>query len=133
MIIPPELAAEWGAGHKAVRGTIAGKPFRGSVSRGEGVLRMAVPAELRELAGVRRGDTVEVEIERDTDPRPWILPIELREVFAENPGLEERYKQLPPSQRRAWAAYIDAAKQPETRIRRARQAPGGIRARKFPG
>ena len=36
LIIPDDLAAEWGAGQKAVRGTLSGKPFRGTVSRGGG-------------------------------------------------------------------------------------------------
>ena len=132
LIIPPELAAAWGAGQKAVRGTISGKPFRGTVSRGEGVLRMPVPRDLREQAGVRCGDTVEVVIELDTDPRPLKLPDELRAVFDDNPEVAGLYDQLPPSHRRAWATYVDDAKRPETRMRRARKAPDGIRAREFP-
>lgn len=132
LIIPPELAAEWGAGPKAVRGTISGRPFRGTVSRGEGVLRMPVPRELREQAGVRSGDTVDVEIELDTDPRPIKLPDELRAVFEENPEVARLYDRLPLSQRRAWAAYVAEAKRAETRKRRAQKAPDGIRAREFP-
>lgn len=132
LIIPPELAAEWGAGQKAVRGTLSGKPFRGTVSRGEGVLRMSVPRDLREQAGVRCGDTVEVEIELDTEPRPLKLPDELRAIFDENPEVAGLYDRLPPSHQRAWAAYVDEAKRPETRIRRARRAPDGIRGRGFP-
>ena len=132
LVLPPELEVDWGAGRKAVRGTIAGTPFRGTVSRGEGVLRMPVPRELREEAGVRCGDTVEVVIELDTNPRPLELPDELRAVFDDDPAVAELYDQLPPSHRRAWATFVDEAKRPETRIRRARKAADGIRARQFP-
>lgn len=96
------------------------------------MLRMPVPRDLREQAGVRCGDTVEVEIELDTDPRPIKLPDELRCIFDANPEVTLLYDQLPPSYRRAWVTYVDEAKRPETRMRRARKAPDGIRHRKFP-
>lgn len=132
LVIPRELAGEWGAGQKAVCGTISGKPFRGTVSRGEGVLRMPVPRDLREQMGIACGDTVDVVIELDLAPRPMELPDELRAVFDGNPDVAALYEKLPPSHRRAWAAYVDEAKRPETRLRRARKAPDGIRAREFP-
>jgi len=132
LIIPPELAAEWGPGRKAVRGILSGTPFRGTASRSGGVLRMPVPRDLREQAGVRLGDTVDVAIELDTDPRPIALPDELRAVFNDNPEVGRLYLLLPPSHRRAWASYVEEAKRPETRRRRARKAPAGIRAREFP-
>lgn len=132
LVIPTELAAEWGAGQKAVRGTLAGSPFRGTVSRGEGVLRMPVPQQLREQAGVGAGDTVEVAIELDPEPRPVRLPEELRAVFADDPEVAALYERLPPAHRRAWATYVGEAKRPETRQSRARKASDGIRARAFP-
>jgi bifunctional DNA-binding transcriptional regulator/antitoxin component of YhaV-PrlF toxin-antitoxin module len=132
LIIPAALAAEWGPGQKAVRGTISGAPFRGTASRGEGELRVPIPKDLRERAGLATGDTVDVAIGLDPDPRPVELPHELRTVFSGHPEVARLFEQLPPSLRRAWAAYVEEAKRPETRIRRARMAPAGIRAREFP-
>jgi hypothetical protein len=132
VIIPPALATAWGSGPKAVCGTIAGIPFRGTVSRGEGLLRMPVPRALREQAELHAGDAVDVEIALDTDPRPINVPDELRRVFEDDPEAAELYDKLPPSHRRAWAAYVGEAKRPETRLRRALRAPDGIRARAFP-
>jgi Bacteriocin-protection, YdeI or OmpD-Associated/Domain of unknown function (DUF1905) len=132
LIIPPEVAKAWGTGPKAVRGTLAGRMFRGTASRGEGVLRMPVPRDLREKAGVRRGDTVEVAIALDTAPRPVDLPDELQAVLNADPEVAARYAALPPAHRRAWATYVAEARRPETRARRARKAPEGIRARAFP-
>jgi Domain of unknown function (DUF1905)/Bacteriocin-protection, YdeI or OmpD-Associated len=132
LVIPPDVAATWGAGQNAVRGTIAGHPFRGTASRGEGVLRVPIPRDLREQAGLRRGDTVEVALALDAKPRPVIVPDELRAVFRDDPEIAVLYDRLPPSCRRAWATYVAEAKQSVTRIRRAQRAPEGIRTRAFP-
>jgi hypothetical protein len=115
-----------------VRGTIAGAAFRSTISKGEGAFRFPVAREVREAAGVGVGDVVDVVIEVDTKPRPVDLPSELREVL-ETHDLRARFEELAPSQRRAWAQYVAEAKKSDTRIRRAREAPAGIRARRFPG
>jgi hypothetical protein len=133
LIIPADLAINWGPGRKAVRGTISGYAFRGTASRGEGTLRVPVPRDLREKAGLCRGDTVEVALKLDAGPRRIHLPDELRAVFKDDPEVAALYGKLPPSHRRAWATYVAEAKRPETRMRRARRAPDGIRARDFPG
>lgn len=130
--IPAELAVQWGAGQIAVRGTISGTTFRGTASRGEGQLRIPIARELRERAGVAIGETVDVTIELDPNPRPLSVPEELRAVFKHHPEVARLYDQLPQSLRRAWAAYVEKAKRPETRNRRAQKAPQGIRAREFP-
>lgn len=132
LVIPAELAVQWGAGQKAVRGTISGTTFRGTASRGEGQLRIPIPRELRERVGVAVGDTVDVAIELDPSPRPLSVPEELRAVFRDHPEVARLYEQLPPSIRRAWSAYVGEAKRPETRKRRAQKAPHGILAREFP-
>ena len=132
LVIPSGLATDWGPGQIAVRGTIAGTPFRATATRGDGVLRVPVPRALREEAGVRCGDTVHVAIEPDPDPRPVELPEELQAVLDADPEVAALYEKLPPSHRRAWATYVAEAKRPETRLRRARKAPAGIRARAFP-
>ncbi|MDX1394209.1 MAG: YdeI/OmpD-associated family protein [Gemmatimonadota bacterium] len=132
LVIPSELAADWGPGRVRVRGTIAGTAFRGTATPGEGVLRMPVPRALREEAGVRSGDAVEVALEKDPDPPTMTLPDELDAVLNADPEVAALYKELPPSCRRAWAKYVAEAKRPETRLRRARKAPDGIRARAYP-
>jgi len=132
VVVPPRIARALGAGPKPVRGTLAGVPFRGTVSRGEGVLRMPVPRDLRAAAGVACGDVVEVTMELDPEARPVELPSELRAVLAKDPKLAALYERLPPAHRRAWATYVAEGKRPETRERRAGKAPEGIRARAFP-
>lgn len=131
--LPAGVAEAWGSGPFEVRGTLAGVAFRGRVSRGEGVYRMPVPGPLRKQAGVRCGDKVQVAIELDPEPRPVEVPAELRKVLAEEPEVAALFERLPPSHRRAWTQHVGEAKRPETRERRARKAPAGIRAKRFPG
>jgi len=131
LIVPPDVARKWGPGQKAVRGTISGHAFQGTASRGEGALRVPIPRDFREKAGLGRGDTVEAALELDATPRPVHVPDELRAVFEEDAEVAALYDKLPPAHRRAWATYVAEAKRPETRIRRARRAPDGIRARDF--
>ncbi len=132
LIVPPEMAKNWGSGQKPVRGTISGHAFRGTASRGEGALRVPIPRELRDRAGLKRGDTVDVALELDADARQVHIPDELRAVFENDPEVAALYDNLPPAHRRAWAAYVDEAKRLETRMLRASKAPDGIRARAFP-
>jgi len=133
LVVPPDLATRWGAGPKAVRGTIAGHAFRGTASRGEGVMRVPIAREFRAATGLRCGDAVDVEMELDAEPRPVHVPEELQAVFRRDGALATLFEGLPPAHRRAWAAYVGDAKRPETRMRRAQRAPAGIRARAFPG
>lgn len=129
-----ELVVSWrGRAPFPVRGTLAGTPFRGTVTHGDGVWRMVVPRALREAAGLSLADPVEVAIELDPEPRPVDVPDELRAVLDEDADLASRFEALPPSHRRAWAMHVAEAKRPETRERRARQAVAGIRGRTFPG
>lgn len=132
LVIPRELAKAWGPGHKAVRGTIAGHPFQGTASRGEGALRVPIPKPLREAAGIRRGDAVEVTLELDQRLRTIEVPAELEAVFKKDPEAAALFDQLPPAHRRAWASWVAEAKRSETRERRAAKAPQGIRDRAFP-
>lgn len=132
IVFPTAVAKSWGPGAHPIRGTLAGTPFRGTASRGEGVLRMPVPHQLRDSAGVARGDQVTMTVEIDPDPRPVEVPDELRAVFREHPGLEAEFARLPPAHQRAWARYVGEAKRPETRERRADAALTGIRERSFP-
>jgi hypothetical protein len=132
LVVPPDVAMNWGPGQKAVRGSISGHEFRGIASRGEGALRVPIAREFREMAGLACGDTVDGTLELDVSPRPIQIPVELQVVLKDDSDAAALYEKLPPSLRRAWATYVAEAKRPETRRRRARRAPQGIRARAFP-
>lgn len=132
LVVPPDVATNWGPGQKVVRGSISGHEFRGTASRGEGSLRVPIARDFREMAGLACGDTVDVTLELDVSPRPAQVPVELQVVLKDDSDAAALYETLPPSLRRAWATYVAEAKYPETRRRRAQRAPAGIRARAFP-
>jgi hypothetical protein len=133
VVVPDHVVATLGSKRAQVRGTIGGVSFKGTVSLGEGVYRMPVPRDLQIKANIACGDRVQVVMEVDAKPRPVNIPPELKKVLAADRDLARRFEGLPPAHRRAWAAYVADAKRPETRIRRAAQAPDGIRNKAFPG
>ena len=132
VLIPSRVATNWGPGQKAVRLSISGYTLRGTASRGEGVIRVPLPRDFRELAQIRCGDLVEVALEPDPAPRRVHVPAELSAVLRDHPEIKGLYEKLPASMRRAWAMYVAGAKLAETRVRRAGRAANGIRARAYP-
>jgi Bacteriocin-protection, YdeI or OmpD-Associated/Domain of unknown function (DUF1905) len=132
VVIPTRLATDWGPGQKAVRVSVAGYTLLGTASRGEGVMRVPLPRDFREMARLSCGDTVEIALEADLAPRRAHVPAELQAVLSSDPEIRGLYGELPPSMRRAWATYVAEAKHSETRVRRASRAADGIRARSYP-
>jgi uncharacterized protein YdeI (YjbR/CyaY-like superfamily) len=49
-------------------------------------------------------------------------PVELLDALATSPGARERFDALSPSQRKLWGWWIQSAKRPETKNRRAQAA-----------
>jgi len=131
--VPESVRASFQAsGRVPVLCTLCGETFRGNLSRGEGDFRVHVKKQLLESLGLTAGDRVEVTLVLDEEPRTFAIPPELKELLVGNAQLERLYGDLTPSLKRAWAQYIDAAKRPETRARRAKKAPAGIRGRLYP-
>jgi len=133
VVVPDHVMDSLGSKRAPVRGTIGGVSFRGTVSRGEGVYRMPVPRDLQIKAKIACGDRVRVVMEVDVEPRPVIVPPELRDVLVADSELSRRFDDLPPAHRRAWADHVSGAKHSETRVRRAAKAVHGIRKKTFPG
>jgi uncharacterized protein YdeI (YjbR/CyaY-like superfamily) len=93
---------------------------------------MLVRRELLDRIGTSKGAVVEVQLELDLEPRTFDVPPELEAVFKQDRQLAELYSEMSPSLRRAWATYVDEAKRPETRLRRAEKAREGIREKLYP-
>lgn len=73
---------------------------------------------LREVGAVR-GDVVIVAIRPDPEPDNPALPDELAEALNQDPEAYERFHEMTPGKRRGLAHYVDSAKRPETRTKRA--------------
>jgi bacteriocin resistance YdeI/OmpD-like protein/uncharacterized protein DUF1905 len=101
-----------------VRGTINGIPFRSSLMPMRGCYMMPVNQALRDRAGVKAGDLVEVVMERDEEKRTVEAPAVLKTALAKNKGAKANWEKLAFTHQKEWAIWIEAAKKEETRERR---------------
>jgi hypothetical protein len=123
VVVPGDPKAEFGGARAPVAGTVNGTPFRGRLMVYGGVTYLGFRKEIRDAAGgIERGDTVEVEIERDDAPREVEVPEELAAVLAGDPALKSAFESLAFTHRKEYATWIAEAKRPETRARRVEKA-----------
>lgn len=97
--------------------SIDGKRFRRSLSRYAGEYMMVFNAELRDATGYRAGDTIQITIERDIDPRVVELPNDVSDAL-DAAGLRDAWNAWSYSHQKEDMAWIDDAKRPETRQKR---------------
>jgi hypothetical protein len=119
-ITPPVDVIEW-FGTRArvpIRGTINGFPFRSSLMPCGNARMMPVNKALRDGAGVKPGDVVEVVMERDQDERRVEAPPELERELAKSKKAQQRWGELAFTHKKEMAISISGAKQEETRQRR---------------
>jgi hypothetical protein len=117
-------------GRVPVRGTINGFPFRSTLAPYGGVHYLPVNRALREAAGVEPGDTVEVALQRDDEPRVAAIPPDLADALAANPDAQAAWDRLSYTHRKEYAQALEDAKKPETRARRLAQTLEQMTAKK---
>lgn len=101
-----------------VRATINGFTYRTSVASMGGKFMLGVPPEFREGAKVAAGDTVEIALELDTQPREVAIPPDLASALARAAGAKKFFDGLNYSNQRRLVIAIEAIKSPEARERR---------------
>lgn len=117
--IPPEIVESLGSSRKpAVRVTIDGFAYRSTVATMNGVYMVGVSNDVRKAAGVAAGDTVDIELELDTEPREVVVPADLAAALAADPEAQSFFNGLSYSNKRRIVMPIDDARTPETRQRR---------------
>ena len=122
--IPFDSVKTWGTrGSVRVKGEINGFPFRTSLfPTGDGHHFIVVNKQMQKGGRVSAGKEARFRMEPDTEPRV-VLPVpELTRILRQSQRLQKFYQSLPPSMRQEISRAIAAAKQPETRRRRAEQA-----------
>jgi hypothetical protein len=125
--IPLDVPTLFGRVRAPVRGTVNGHPFQGRVAKYGGAYYLGFNKAQREAAGLEEGDAVEIELERDDEPREVEVPEDFAEVL-ETAGLRKDYDRLSFTHRREYARWITEAKRDETRRARLEKAVELLRA-----
>jgi hypothetical protein len=119
IVVPDQIVEALGGGKRPkVRATVKGHSWRTSISPMGGKFMVGVSAEVRAAAGVAGGDTVEAELELDDAPREVEVPPDFAAALAAHPAEKATFEKLSYSHQRRHVMAIEAAKAPETRVRR---------------
>lgn len=116
--IPPEVVSALGTKRPPVRVTINGYTYRNTIAVMGGKYMVGVSAEHRAGAGVAGGDTIDVDIELDDQPRVVEVPADLAKALAKNKAARAAFDKLSYSLKRAHVQSVEGAKTDETRGRR---------------
>jgi hypothetical protein len=117
--VPAAVVEQLGGGKKPlVVVTLNGYTYRNALAVMGGKHLIALSAEHRQKAGVKGGDTVEVDLELDTAPRSVELPEAFAVVLQQNQVAQWFYESLAPSLKKKIVLLIESAKTDETRNKR---------------
>ena len=117
--VPAKIVEALGAGKRPpVKVTINGYTYRNTIAVMDGAYMFSVSAEVREKAGVKGGDKVDVDIELDTEPREVTVPPDLSKALARDKKAKAFFEGLSYSNKRRLVLNIEGAKAAETRERR---------------
>ncbi|MFN2527796.1 MAG: YdeI/OmpD-associated family protein [Candidatus Baltobacteraceae bacterium] len=115
--VPKKVMQEFTPSRRVpIKGTINGVDFKTTIAdMGDGPC-FVVNAKMREEAQVKRGDTANIVIERDTQKRTVAIPKDL--LAAMSVAESQRFKKFSYTHQKEYVEAIEAAKRPETRTRR---------------
>ncbi|MDB5507169.1 MAG: hypothetical protein JWR75_1807 [Devosia sp.] len=119
IVVPPEVLTALGTSKKpAVVVTINGFTYRSTIASMGGKFLISVSADIRAKSGVKGGETYEVELELDTEPRMVEVPADLQAALDAEPAAKLAFEKLSYSNKRQHTLAVEAAKAAETRARR---------------
>lgn len=119
--LPPDVAdALLASGTRRVVGTLSGVAIdRAIQGRRDGERFLAVSRTLMREARLDYGDLVEVAIEPHPDPDTVSPPEELAVALEQDDAARARWTTFTPGKQRSLCHYVDSAKRPATRVKRA--------------
>jgi hypothetical protein len=118
--VPEDVLEQLGGGRKpAVKVVLNGSfEYRTTVGSVGGRPMLSLSGERRAAAGVAGGESVEVELTLDTEPRTIEVPDDFAAALDRDPVAKAAFERLAPSHRRAHVDAITGAKAADTRQRR---------------
>lgn len=117
--VPAEAVAALGKGKKPpVKVTLNNYTYQTTVAVMGDLFMLSLSKENREAAGVQAGETVEVTLELDTEPRTVTIPADLAAALAQKEQATAVFQALSYSARKEYVRQVESAKAQETRERR---------------
>lgn len=122
------VAALGGGGRPKVVVQLNGLTFRTTIAKMGGSFWLGVSAERRAAAGVEGGQTYDLDIALDTQPRVIEVPADLQAALDAEPAVGDFWKTVAYSNQRWHVEQLTSAKTDETRSRRLAKSLGLLRA-----
>lgn len=117
--VPPEAVAALGKSKRPpVTVSLNGYTYQSTVAVMGGNFMLPLSAENRTAAGLQAGETVEVTMELETEPRTVDVPEDLAAALAQVPGVTATFDSLAYSKRKEHVRQVESAKAQATRERR---------------
>ena len=101
-----------------VKVTLNDYSYRSAVGKMGGKFMISLSADNRKKAKVKGGDTLEVTIALDTEPRITEIPTQLETALNKNQTAKMVFDKLSPSRKKAIVLSITEAKTEETKTKR---------------
>lgn len=128
--VPFDPKPVFGKVRAPVKVTLNGYTFRSTIAAMGGTVCLPLRKSNREAAGLEGNETLDVDLELDTDKREVEPPADLVKALKAAPPAWDRWQELSFSHQREYAEAVEGAKKPETRARRIESAVKAIGARK---
>jgi Bacteriocin-protection, YdeI or OmpD-Associated/Domain of unknown function (DUF1905) len=126
--VPAEVVSALGGGKRPpVAATINGCTYRTSVGSMGGRFLLPVSAQIRQDAGVRAGDEVDVDLELDTAPRTVTVPADFAAALRGDEAARAAFDGMSFSHQQRHVLAIEGAKSEQTRQRRIEKALADLR------
>ncbi|MCX6215308.1 YdeI/OmpD-associated family protein [Spirosoma sp.] len=121
--LPDEVIQQLGAGKKPpVLVTINLFTYPSTVGVMNGVYMIPVSSAVRQSAGVKGGDPIQVIVRLDAEPRVMAVPLDFQQALAANQSAQAFFDSLSPSGKKKYVSLIEGAKSAETRQKRVDKA-----------
>jgi hypothetical protein len=128
--LPFDPKAVFGKVRAPVTVTLNGYTFRTTIAAMGGPPCVGLRTSQREAAGLEGGETIDVRIELDDEPRVVTPPPDLVKALKAAPPAWDRWQELSYTHQREHAEAVAEAKKPETRARRIANAVTMLHAMK---
>ncbi len=130
VIVPFDVEQAFGAKRVKVKATFDGVLYRGSIVRMEGEYLLGVTQAIRRQIGKQPGETIDVTVERDDEPRTVELPEALRVALEADAEAAEAFHALAYTHQKEYARWVAEAKAEATVQRRVEKTLAELHGKK---